>query len=104
MSLKQENRPAETFRTETDSIGSKQVPMDAYYGIQTARAYENFRITGLSMHNEIINSLAQIKKACAMTRKRPRPLSVPAMKSSGDDCTISLSSSPSRAAPGHPST
>ena len=67
VSLKQENRPAETFRTETDSIGSKQVPMDAYYGIQTARAYENFRITGLSMHNEIINSLAQIKKACAIT-------------------------------------
>ena len=54
------------FRTEKDSIGEKQIPADAYYGIQTARAYENFRITGLSMHNEIINSLAQIKKACAI--------------------------------------
>jgi aspartate ammonia-lyase len=55
VSLKQENRPAETFRTETDSIGSKQVPMDAYYGIQTARAYENFRIRFESMLASLFN-------------------------------------------------
>ncbi len=56
-----------TFRTERDSIGEKSLPTNAYYGIQTMRASENFRITGLSMHNEIINSLAQIKKAAAIT-------------------------------------
>lgn len=55
------------FRREMDSIGSKDVPEDVYYGVQSLRAAENFRITGLSMHKEIINSLAQIKKAAAIT-------------------------------------
>lgn len=54
-------------RTENDSIGSKEIPEDVYYGVQSLRAAENFRITGLSMHPEIINSLAQIKKAAAVT-------------------------------------
>ncbi|MEG2834310.1 MAG: aspartate ammonia-lyase [Ruthenibacterium sp.] len=55
------------FRKEKDSIGTKNVPADVYYGVQTMRAAENFRITGLFMHSEIINSLAQIKKAAAIT-------------------------------------
>lgn len=55
------------FRIEHDSIGDKRVPLDAYYGVQTLRAVENFRITGLYMHSEIINSLVQIKKAAALT-------------------------------------
>lgn len=55
------------FRIESDSIGSKDVPENVYYGVQSLRAAENFRITGLSMHPEIINSLAYIKKACAIT-------------------------------------
>lgn len=54
-------------RTEKDSIGSKDIPEDVYYGVQSLRAAENFRITGLSMHPEVINSLAQIKKAAAIT-------------------------------------
>lgn len=54
-------------RTEKDSIGSKDIPENVYYGVQSLRAAENFRITGLSMHPEIINSLAQIKKAAAVT-------------------------------------
>ena len=54
-------------RTEKDSIGSKEIPEGVYYGVQSLRAAENFRITGLSMHPEVINSLAQIKKAAAMT-------------------------------------
>lgn len=57
----------ETFRCEADSIGTKQVPKDVYYGVQTMRAAENFYITGLAIHGEIIRSLAQIKKAAAMT-------------------------------------
>ncbi len=52
---------------EHDSIGEKEVPEEAYYGIQTLRAYENFYITGLKMHPELINSVAQIKKAAAIT-------------------------------------
>ena len=55
------------YRTENDSIGKKKVPEDVYYGVQSLRAAENFRITGLSMHPEIINSLAYIKKAAAIT-------------------------------------
>ena len=54
-------------RTEHDSIGAKQVPEEAYYGVQTLRAAENFYITGLKMHPELINSVAQIKKAAAIT-------------------------------------
>jgi hypothetical protein len=34
------------YRLESDSVGEKQVPMDAYYGVQTLRAFENFNITG----------------------------------------------------------
>lgn len=55
------------YRTEHDSIGEKQIPKDAYYGVQTLRAAENFFITGLKMHPEFINSFAQIKKAAAIT-------------------------------------
>ena len=54
------------FRVEHDSIGDKEVPVDAYYGVQTLRAVENFRITGLNLHPEFINSLVQIKKAAAV--------------------------------------
>lgn len=55
------------YRVEHDSIGEKQVPINAYYGVQTLRAAENFFITGLKMHPELINSIAQIKKAAAIT-------------------------------------
>ncbi len=54
------------FRIEADSIGTKQVPSEAYYGVQSLRGYENFRITGQRLRPEFINSLAQIKKACAI--------------------------------------
>lgn len=54
-------------RQEYDSIGTKEVPLNAYYGIQTLRAAENFYITGLNMHPEIISSIVQIKKAAAIT-------------------------------------
>lgn len=54
------------YRVESDSIGSKQVPKTAYYGVQSLRAAENFHITGRKMHREFIISLAQIKKAAAI--------------------------------------
>ncbi|HBN85275.1 MAG TPA: aspartate ammonia-lyase, partial [Clostridiales bacterium] len=55
------------FRLEQDSLGSKKIPINAYYGVQTLRAVENFSITGLTMHPEVINSIAEIKKAAAIT-------------------------------------
>ena len=56
-------------RLESDSIGQKNVPMDAYYGVQSLRAQENFYITGLKMRREMIESLALLKKACAIANK-----------------------------------
>ncbi len=55
------------YRVEKDSIGIKDVPGNVYYGVQSMRAAENFHITGLNIHPEIINSLAYIKKAAAIT-------------------------------------
>ena len=55
------------YRVEKDSIVVKDIPEEVYYGVQTLRAAENFHITGLNMHPEIINSLAYIKKASAIT-------------------------------------
>lgn len=55
------------YRTEEDSIGVRNIPADVYYGIQSLRAFENFRITGLTMHPDIINSIVEIKKAAAIT-------------------------------------
>ena len=54
------------YRIEKDSIGTKQVPVDAYYGVQSLRGCENFQITGQRLRPEFIESLAQIKKACAI--------------------------------------
>lgn len=56
-----------TYRLEKDSIGELKVSKNAYYGIQSLRAKENFNITGLQMHPEIIKNLVYIKKAAAIT-------------------------------------
>lgn len=55
------------YRIESDSIGEKEVPINAYYGVQTLRAYENFNITGRKIHPQLIKALAEIKKAAAIT-------------------------------------
>jgi aspartate ammonia-lyase len=52
-------------RTEKDSLGLKDVPVDAYYGIQTARAAENFPISGLRAHAVLIRAIAMVKEAAA---------------------------------------
>jgi aspartate ammonia-lyase len=52
-------------RTEKDSLGLKEVPADAYYGIQTARAVENYPISGLRAHVTLIRAIAMIKEAAA---------------------------------------
>lgn len=53
-------------RLESDLIGTKEVPVDAYYGIQTLRAVENFPITGYRIHKELIIAFAMVKKAAAI--------------------------------------
>ncbi len=56
-----------SFRTEHDPLGDLQVPADAYYGVQTARAVENFPISGLRAHGDLITATIIIKKAAAQT-------------------------------------
>src|SRR5437879_11910697 len=52
-------------RTERDSMGEMVVPANAYYGAQTARAVENFPISGLRFPRSFIAALGTIKGACA---------------------------------------
>ena len=52
-------------RKEKDSVGEKEVPKDAYYGVQSLRAAENFKITNLKIHPELIRAMAMVKKAAA---------------------------------------
>ncbi|WP_410799700.1 aspartate ammonia-lyase [Lysinibacillus telephonicus] len=54
------------FRIEKDFLGEKEIPKDAYYGVQTMRAVENFPITGYRIHPELIKSLGIVKKAAAL--------------------------------------
>ncbi|WP_080843710.1 aspartate ammonia-lyase [Cytobacillus gottheilii] len=53
-------------RIEKDFLGEKEVPSEAYYGVQTLRAVENFPITGYKIHPELIRAMAMVKKAAAM--------------------------------------
>jgi fumarate hydratase, class II len=53
------------FRIEKDSMGEMQVPASAYYGAQTARAVENFPISGVRFSRRFIQGLARIKAAAA---------------------------------------
>src|SRR5438045_2240127 len=53
-------------RTERDSLGEVSVPADALYGAQTARAVENFPISGIRPNRTFIESTAMVKWAAAM--------------------------------------
>ena len=54
------------YRTEQDSMGSKQIPADVYYGIQTLRARENFPISGIKPLATYVDACILIKKAAAI--------------------------------------
>lgn len=53
-------------RSESDSIGSLEIPADAYYGVQTSRGCKNFYITGVKMNDHFIKNIVRIKKAAAI--------------------------------------
>jgi len=57
-------------RTERDSMGEMAVPADALYGAQTARAVENFPISGRRMPREFIAAMGMIKQAAADVHKQ----------------------------------
>lgn len=56
-----------TIRTEKDSMGEFEVPADAYYGAQTARAVANFPVSGVRFPRPFIQALGAIKRAAAET-------------------------------------
>ena len=56
-------------RQEKDSIGLKDIPAHVYYGVQTARAVENYPISGMRAHPTLIRAFGLIKKAAALANK-----------------------------------
>lgn len=70
---------AEPFRIEHDFLGEKQIPAEVYYGVQTARAIENFHITGICFSSEplFVKAFAYVKKAAALANLDFRVLEKP---------------------------
>src|SRR5690349_22095696 len=56
-------------RTEKDSLGTKEIPASVYYGIQTARAVENYPISGMRAHPTLIRAFGMVKRAAAEANK-----------------------------------
>ena len=54
------------MRKEHDFLGELEVPDDAYYGVQTLRAKENFQITGQTIDRDLVQAMAAVKKAAAL--------------------------------------
>ncbi|MGH7594254.1 MAG: lyase family protein, partial [Gemmatimonadales bacterium] len=63
------------FRTEMDSLGKRQVPADALYGIQTLRSAENFPISGLRPLPAFVDAVIMIKRCAAETHRQTGRLS-----------------------------
>ena len=61
------------YRIEHDSMGEVKVPADKYWGAQTERSFENFRIGDVLMPREIIHAFAILKKAAALANRELRP-------------------------------
>ena len=59
------------YRIERDFLGEKQLPEDAYYGVQTLRGKENFHITGIPMSLEpnFVKAFGYVKKAAALANR-----------------------------------
>lgn len=59
-------------RQEHDLLGYREIPIDAYYGIQTLRAYENFTVSGVRLHqfSTFIRAFATVKKAAAIANNK----------------------------------
>src|SRR5947209_2149263 len=60
---------SQNLRLEKDSIGTKEIPADVYYGIQTARAVENYPISGMKAHPTLIRAFGMVKQAAAEANK-----------------------------------
>ena len=54
------------MRKEHDFLGELEVPDDVYYGVQTLRAIENFKITGQRVDSDFVQAMAKVKKATVL--------------------------------------
>ncbi len=57
-------------RIETDLLGEKAIPTDALWGIHTARAVENFPLSGIKVHPELIKAYGEVKLACTQINRQ----------------------------------
>jgi len=81
--IEEENVSEPRHRVERDGLGEREVPSDAYWGINTLRALENFPITGqpISSYPHLVRAMAAVKRAAArsnadlglLVRQTPRP-------------------------------
>jgi len=88
-----ENNYAETpltcgFRPEHDSLGTREIPDVAYYGVQSQRARENFAISGIHLHQfeHMVQALAMIKKAAAQANYELEWIDEPKMQAICQAC------------------
>ncbi|MFX0054405.1 MAG: aspartate ammonia-lyase [Promethearchaeota archaeon] len=61
----------EEYREESDLLGTRKIPKDAYWGVQTLRARENFGVSLVNLNNysTLIETLAMVKKACTLANR-----------------------------------
>jgi len=59
------------YRKESDLLGERDIPINAYWGIQTLRAQENFGISLVRLHtySTLVQALGMVKKACALANR-----------------------------------
>jgi aspartate ammonia-lyase len=77
-----------SYRTEHDSLGEREIPNNAYYGVQTVRALENFAISGVPLRNfaHFVNALAYVKKAAAQANAELKCLDPEIARAIGRAC------------------
>ncbi len=59
-----------SYRIEKDFLGTVEIPEEAYYGIHTVRAVENFPVSGFPTPEELIRALAEVKQACTLANMK----------------------------------
>jgi hypothetical protein len=79
------------MRIEKDSLGEKQVPENAWYGIHTSRSMENFNAAGEAIPLELVYAIARLKAACATANERLGLLDQPRAEAIRKACEAILS-------------
>ncbi|MCI7306430.1 MAG: lyase family protein, partial [Trueperella sp.] len=80
------------FRIEEDLLGAREIPSDAYYGVHTLRAIENFPISGRTINDtpQFIRAMVMVKKAEALANRDKRVLPEQVAKAIVGACDLIL--------------